>query len=84
MSATERAAEIIEQTYNSINSPELAADALAAADPPLLITPEIQAVLDAVVGYWLCNPDAGIDEPADDEQRVIEAVNAYLASRGET
>lgn len=77
MSAVERAAEILARSYHRHVKreawPITAAKMLAAADPPLLVTPEIQDVLDIV--------DTLPDGMLSPHQRGV--IYAYLASRGE-
>lgn len=86
MSAIDRAAEILDEMQRAIavsddlipegmTDGDVMALALAAADPPLLVTDESQALIDAAVGYHKAAP--GLRNDLD------LAVIAYLASRGE-
>lgn len=76
MSAVDRAAEIVGEMLGNgrPGATYLAfAEALAAADPPLLVTDEIHAVLDAV--------GAGYEGHEFAARSLDEAWVAYLASR---
>jgi hypothetical protein len=88
VSAVDRAAEILRQTHAADRfrtdtlSPAQAAQALAAAG--LLVTDEIQAVLDAVE-TWKHGPvpsgNAMIDVQLGRVHAIDAAFDAYLASR---
>jgi hypothetical protein len=76
--AEDRAAEVIAGQSFFEMTPDSLAEALAAADPPLLITYEIQAVLDAAI-VWV----SGLSGNYVAAGELADAVNAYLASRGD-
>lgn len=87
MNAVDRAAEVLASIFplgNGQSWPDLGAEALAAADPPLLVTDEIQAVLDAAERTVLNTEFGALSvHPIEHLNHLAEALDDYLASRGE-